>query len=135
MCIEARPMNDTTPSQPLTDYELTKDIDAILDLLVKPSGYHDDLKCATQVSCLKHQQRNKLIGLFQTQATLLYKEATIKAVTHIMAAKTEGLFDGPDLFIKRAPIEQAAIDLIGFEAFKAIQDSLPSAQPQEGKKD
>lgn len=59
----------------------------------------------------------------------LINEARIDAVIHIMSAKTEGLFDGPDLFIKRAPIEQACIDIVGFETFKAIKDSLPKATP------
>ena len=37
----------------------------------------------------------------------------------------------------RAPIEQVIIDLIGYEKFKAIMDSLPLAQlapkPEKGK--
>jgi hypothetical protein len=55
------------------------------------------------------------------------EETRVDAVNRIMSVKTEGLFDGGDLFIKRAPIEQACIGLIGYEAFKAIQESLPSA--------
>lgn len=62
-------------------------------------------------------------------------EKTIEALLHrveaetverILSVKTEGLFDGPDLFIKRAPIEQECINIIGYEAFKAIQESLPA---------
>lgn len=49
----------------------------------------------------------------------------LEVVMHIMSAKTEGLFDRGDLFVKRAPIEQACIDLVGYEAFKAFQESLP----------
>jgi putative protein kinase ArgK-like GTPase of G3E family len=56
------------------------------------------------------------------------RAATEKAVLEIMSARTEGLFDDGDLFIKRAPIEQVCVDLIGFEAFKAIQESLPKTQ-------
>lgn len=54
------------------------------------------------------------------------RAATEKAVIKIMAANTEGLFDNGDLFIKRAPIEQAIVDLIGFQKFKAIKDGLPT---------
>lgn len=53
-----------------------------------------------------------------------------EAVMHIMGAKTEGLYDGPDLFIKRAPIEQACIDLVGYETFKTIQEAVDSPAPQ-----
>ncbi len=53
----------------------------------------------------------------------------VSTVTHIMSAKTEGLFDRGELFIKRQPIEQAMIDVIGYDAFKAIQESLPKANP------
>jgi hypothetical protein len=55
----------------------------------------------------------------------------LQCVEHIMSVKTEGLFDNGDLFIKRAPIEQAAIDLIGYEAFKAIQESIPSVNLEQ----
>jgi hypothetical protein len=57
----------------------------------------------------------------------VWAEAVEAAVTHIASAKTEGLFDDGDLFIKRAPVEQAFVDLIGYEKFKALMDSLPAA--------
>lgn len=61
------------------------------------------------------------------------EEARIDAIVHIMGAKTEGLFDNGELFIKRAPIEQAVVDLIGYEKFKAIQDSLPATHHPKGE--
>lgn len=57
------------------------------------------------------------------------REATEKAVIHIAGCKTEGLFDNGDLFIKRAPLEQAFVDLVGYEKFRAIKDALPVADP------
>lgn len=57
--------------------------------------------------------------------------ARVEAVAHIMGVKTEGLFDNGDLFIKRAPVEQACIDVLGYEAFAAIKESLPVADPTQ----
>lgn len=48
----------------------------------------------------------------------------IEIVTKIMDAKTEGLFDNGDLFIKRKPIEQVIINEFGYETFKAIQEAI-----------
>lgn len=53
------------------------------------------------------------------------EKAKLEAVTHIMSIKTEGIFDNGDLFIKRRPVEQAVVDVIGYEAYKALQKSLP----------
>lgn len=61
------------------------------------------------------------------------QKAVEDTVVKIMSAKTEGLFDNGDLFIKRAPIEQVIINLIGFEKFKAIQDAVSAAQSKESK--
>ena len=70
---------------------------------------------------------------FITEQTRLAREDTI---IKLMSVRTEGLFDNGELFIKRAPIEQAIIDLIGYEKYKAIMDSLPPAQlapkPEKG---
>lgn len=52
---------------------------------------------------------------------------------HVMLVKTEGLFDNGDLFIKRAPIEQAIIDQIGYEPFRAIKDGIPPAERPGGE--
>lgn len=38
------------------------DLEKILDLLVPPSVYHDDFRCATQIRCFKHSQRDKLLA-------------------------------------------------------------------------
>lgn len=60
----------------------------------------------------------------------------IKTITKLMGVKTEGLFDNGDLFIKRSPIEQEIINLVGYDAFKAIQeavDAQPRTQSGEGK--
>lgn len=54
-----------------------------------------------------------------------YEQGKQDAVVTIMSAKTEGLFDNGDLFIKRRPIEDAIVELLGYEGFKAIQESLP----------
>lgn len=78
-----------------------------------------------------------LMELITAQATAAQERAVEHAIIKIMGVKTEGLFDNGDLFIKRAPIEQAVIDLVGYEKFRAIKDSLPvanpAAQPKEGK--
>lgn len=61
------------------------------------------------------------------------QKAVDDTVVKIMSTETEGLFDNGDLFIKRAPIEQVIINLIGFEKFKAIQDAVSAAQSKESK--
>lgn len=86
------------------------------------------------ISCglLSEGQVYELINYFTDDKAQAVAEAYKDAVTQIMAAKTEGLFDGPDLFIKRAPIEQACVNLVGYETYKAIQESLPKVDLTKG---
>jgi len=56
------------------------------------------------------------------------ERAVREAVTKIMMTDTEGMFSGKDLFIKRAPLEQTFIDLVGYETYKAIMEAATSAQ-------
>jgi hypothetical protein len=61
------------------------------------------------------------------------QKAVERAVTHILMAKTEGLFDQGELFIKRKPIEQACIDLVGYKTYKAITEAATEATLKQQK--
>ncbi len=70
-----------------------------------------------------------LLGVRNDLLTELNKreaEAAENAVFKIMSSITEGLFDNGDLFIKRKPIEDVIIGLIGYEKYKAIQTAVDS---------
>jgi hypothetical protein len=61
------------------------------------------------------------------QVAAAEKRGIEKAVVALSSVKTEGLFDNGDLFIKREPIDQEVINLVGYEKYKAIRESLPAA--------
>lgn len=46
----------------------------------------------------------------------------------VFTVKTERLFDGGELFIKRKPIEQIVINELSYEAYKAIQEAADAFQ-------
>lgn len=51
-------------------------------------------------------------------------KAVEEAVTKIMMTPTEGMFSNTnELYIKRAPIEQTFVELIGYEKHKAIKEA------------
>lgn len=59
-------------------------------------------------------------------------EARDDAIWNIMSPETEGLFDSGELFIKRKPIEDAIISMVGYEKYKALQEAV-DAQLQAHK--
>lgn len=79
----------------------------------------------------------KLLKLFQQhQSQAISKavaEAKLNVVTQILSTETDGLFDEGDLFIKREPLEQTCVNIVGYETFKAIQESLPELSTPESK--
>jgi hypothetical protein len=89
------------------------------------------------VNNLDHMTRSAIVELMVNfiaqHDNTVEQTARLDTVTKIMSVKTEGIFDGPDLFIKRKPIEQVCIDLLGYEAFKAIQEAIPSVNLEKNK--
>lgn len=85
-------------------------------------GFQDaDSTSRTPASC--EIAANFVIRRFEAILATEIQAAKEDLATKIMLTCSEGLFDGPDLFVKRAPIEQTIINEIGYEKFKAIQEA------------
>lgn len=67
--------------------ELEARIDAVLDTLVEPSGYHDDHRCATDMRCFKHQQRDKIMALVTAEVERAVAESSIKLLQDFQPGK------------------------------------------------
>lgn len=61
----------------------------------------------------------------QEQAVTEAKESVAFA---LVSTKTEGIIDDGDVFIKQAPLNQTIINIVGYEKFKAMQESVAAPQ-------
>jgi hypothetical protein len=82
----------------------------------------------TMNQILGDNELDAVIALIQADRVKAALEAREDAIWQIMSPITEGLFDGGELFIKRRPIEDAIISMVGYEKYKALQEAVDAQQ-------
>ncbi len=77
------------------------------------------------------------LSFIECMEALTAREKSIvrDTIWNIMSVKTEGIYDDGDIFIKRAPIDQAIINMIGYEEHIAMQEAVDAQQPPTQTKD
>lgn len=105
------------------DYTIDKaDIDRWQRQIDTPYSELSDKEKASDM-----EQVDRYWPLIEALIKVKQQEAVLNAITEIWMTKSEGLFDGPDLFVKRKPIEDAVIKLVGYEAYKAMTEAATAA--------
>lgn len=86
---------------------------------------------------VKHGTENVNLSMMIDNALPIidkYVEERERAVVQkIWFTRTEGSFVDGELFIKRSPIEQSVIDIIGYEEYKAMTEAATELQTKEKK--